>query len=64
MLALPLYAVAALAVRGQFTLLNLGAGMVRSVGQNQALWRGVSAVPVVALPGSAVALAGAAIWRG
>lgn len=50
--------IGAMAVRGQFTLLSLGADMARGVGQNQALWRGISAALVVLLAGGAVAMAG------
>lgn len=49
---------AALAFGRQVTTLGLGAEIARSIGQNQALWRGVAALIVVMLAGSAVALAG------
>ncbi|WP_118138357.1 iron ABC transporter permease [Oceanicella sp. SM1341] len=49
---------AALLVAGQFTALSLGADTARALGQNQPLWRLVSALLVVLLAGGAVALAG------
>jgi iron complex transport system permease protein len=49
---------AALALGRQVTTLGLGAEIARLVGQNQALWRGIAALLVVLLAGSAVALAG------
>ena len=49
---------AALSARAQFTLLSLGDDMARGLGQNLAIWRAVAAVLVVALAGSAVAIAG------
>src|SRR5262249_49694228 len=42
----------------QIMTLSLGADLARSVGQSQALWRGLCAVIVVLLAGGAVALAG------
>lgn len=61
-LALLPYALAALAgallLRDQFSSLALGADIASGLGQNQAAWRAVSVVLVVALAGSAVALAG------
>lgn len=50
--------VVALLLREQFTIIGLGAGTAQGVGQNQALWRGLAAILVVALAGSAVAMAG------
>lgn len=49
---------AALVFRGQFNSMALGAELAEAVGQNQALWRGIAALLVVALAGGAVALAG------
>jgi iron complex transport system permease protein len=43
---------------GQIMTLSLGSEIARSVGQNLVLWRSLSAVIVVLLAGSAVALAG------
>jgi iron complex transport system permease protein len=42
----------------QIMTLSLGTHVARSVGQNQTLWRGLGALMVVLLAGSAVALAG------
>lgn len=49
---------AALMLRGQFDAMALGADAAASLGQNQPLWRATSALLVVMLAGSAVALAG------
>ncbi len=49
---------AALVSARQFTTLSLGAEAARALGQSLALWRGIAAVLVVGLAGSAVALAG------
>lgn len=50
--------VAALTLSHQFNSMALGSDVAASLGQNQALWRGIAAILVVALAGSAVALAG------
>ncbi|WP_204318813.1 FecCD family ABC transporter permease [Pseudooceanicola aestuarii] len=50
--------VLALALRGQFDALALGADVASGLGQSQALWRPIAALLVVVLAGSAVALAG------
>lgn len=50
--------VAAMALRAQFTTISLGAETARTLGQNPTLWRAVSGLLVVALAGSAVAIAG------
>lgn len=42
----------------QVMTLSLGGEIARAVGQNQTVWRGVAAIVVVLLAGSAVALAG------
>ncbi|MBN9668889.1 FecCD family ABC transporter permease [Roseibium aggregatum] len=49
---------AALVFPRQLTVLSLGADVSRSLGQNPVFWRGVAAVIVILLAGSAVALAG------
>ena len=49
---------AAMLLRDQFTSLSLGTEVARSLGQNPALWRAVSAAVVVVLAGGAVAVAG------
>lgn len=49
---------AAVALAGQFTALSLGAEAAQGLGQNQALWRGLSAALVVTLAGAAVSVAG------
>lgn len=49
---------AALILRAQFTTLSLGADTARMLGQNPARWRAVAGLLVVALAGSAVAIAG------
>ncbi len=56
--------VAAMLVRSQFTSLSLGAEIAAGLGQNQPLWRVVSAVVVVALAGSAVSMAGPVCFVG
>lgn len=48
----------ALALSGQITVLSLGAEVARSIGQAQHLWQFVAAALVVALAGTAVAMAG------
>lgn len=55
---LALALLAALVLREQFTLLSLGAETAKGLGQSPALWQGVSALIVVGLAGSAVAIAG------
>lgn len=50
--------IAALALSHQFNSMSLGADVAASLGQSQTLWRGIAAVLVVGLAGSAVALAG------
>ena len=50
--------VLAMMFRDQFTSLSLGAVVAQGLGQNPALWRGVSAVIVVLLAGVAVSIAG------
>lgn len=44
--------------RDQFTSLSLGTDVAQGLGQNPALWRGVSAIVVVLLAGGAVAISG------
>ncbi|MEM8571057.1 MAG: iron ABC transporter permease [Pseudomonadota bacterium] len=64
---LPYWAIglsAAVVFRGQIMTLSLGAMTARAIGQNLALWRGVSAAVVVALAGGAVALAGPVAFVG
>lgn len=51
-------AAASLVLRDQFTSLSLGPEAARSLGQNPGLWRGISALLVVLLAGSSVAIAG------
>ncbi|MFV0360717.1 FecCD family ABC transporter permease [Tropicimonas sp.] len=50
--------ICALLLRDQFTTLSLGEAAARGIGQNPALWRAISALVVVLLAGSAVAVAG------
>lgn len=50
--------VLALLFAGQFTAMSLGSTVARGLGQNLALWRGLAALVVVGLAGSAVAMAG------
>lgn len=50
--------VLALLFAGQFTGMSLGSTVARGLGQNVALWRGLAALVVVGLAGSAVAMAG------
>lgn len=50
--------VLALLFAGQFTAMSLGNTVARGLGQNVALWRGLAALVVVGLAGSAVAMAG------
>lgn len=45
-------------LRGQFNAMALGMQVAQGLGQNQTLWRGIALVLVVALAGSAVAMAG------
>lgn len=49
---------AAFLLRGQFNAMALGMQVAQGLGQNQTLWRGIALVLVVALAGSAVAMAG------
>ena len=55
---LALALLAALVLREQFTILSLGAETAQGLGQSPMLWRGISALIVTALAGSAVAIAG------
>lgn len=50
--------VATMTTSAQFTSLSLGSEIAAGLGQNQALWRGVSAILVVVLAGTAVSIAG------
>lgn len=50
--------VLALLFAGQFTAMSLGSTVARGLGQNLALWRGLAALVVVGLAGSAVTMAG------
>lgn len=50
--------VLAMLFRDQFTSLSLGVEVAQGLGQNPALWRGMSALIVVLLAGGAVAIAG------
>jgi iron complex transport system permease protein len=49
---------AAMLTRSQYTALSLGSSIAQGLGQNQAVWRGISAVIVVGLAGGSVAIAG------
>lgn len=55
---LALALLAAMILREQFTILSLGAETAQGLGQSPALWRAISALIVVGLAGSAVAMAG------
>lgn len=55
---LALALLAAMILREQFTILSLGAETAKGLGQNPALWQAISALIVVGLAGSAVAIAG------
>lgn len=55
---LALALLAALILREQFTILSLGAETAKGLGQSPVLWQGISALIVVGLAGSAVAIAG------
>lgn len=50
--------IATMITSAQFTSLSLGAEIAAGLGQNQALWRGISAILVVILAGTAVSIAG------
>ena len=50
--------VATLAFSRHLMTLSLGAAVSRTLGQNQAVWRGLAVLIIVSLAGSAVALAG------
>lgn len=49
---------AAMLTRSQYTALSLGSSISQGLGQNQAVWRGISALIVIGLAGSSVAIAG------
>ena len=55
---------AAMLTRNQYTALSLGSSVAQSLGQNQAVWRGIAALIVVGLAGGSVAIAGPAGFVG